>query len=219
MTDLKSVSLPHYSEREEKINSVSHAVGIGFGLTAAFSLCLKAQNALGVISGIIFGVSIIILYAASTVYHILSPSPAKRIMRTVDHAVIYVLIAGTSIPLIIMGVLPFSHIFGTVMTVLSLVIEAVGIFITFFDLERFRVLSMVLYMTLGWMCITLIYPLYKYSRTPLATILLILIGGVVYTVGTTFLALGKKKKYYHSIFHFFVLLGTMLHFFGLYTLY
>ena len=140
-------------------------------------------------------------------------------MRTVDHAVIYVLIAGTSIPLIIMGVLPFSHTFGTVMTVLSLVIEAVGIFITFFDLERFRVLSMVLYMTLGWMCITLIYPLYKYSRTPLATILLILIGGVVYTVGTTFLALGKKKKYYHSIFHFFVLLGTMLHFFGLYTLY
>ena len=78
---------------------------------------------------------------------------------------------------------------------------------------------MVLYMTLGWMCITLIYPLYKYSRTPLATILLFLIGGVVYTVGTTFLALGKKKKYYHSIFHFFVLLGTMLHFFGLYTLY
>lgn len=219
MTDLKSVSLPHYTESEEKINAASHAVGIGFGITAAAALCLKAQNALGIISGIIFGVSIIILYAASTVYHILSPSPAKRVMRTVDHAVIYILISGTSIPLILMGVMPFLKTFAVIMTVLSVVIEVVGIFVTFFDLERFRVLSMVLYMTLGWMCITLVYPLYKYSRSGLATILLILAGGVVYTVGTTFLALGKKKKYYHSIFHFFVLLGTMLHFFGIYSLY
>lgn len=219
MADLKAVKLPVYTKREEKLNAASHALGIVFGIFATAALLLKSNNISHIISSLFFGASIIVLYTASTLYHGLSLSPLKHIMRTVDHSVIYILIAGTSIPLMIMGVLPYKRVFGIIMIALSLIIELVGIFVTFFDMERFRVLSMVLYMTLGWMCVLLIYPLYKYSSHPIFLILTILSGGIVYTVGTTFLALGKKKKYFHFIFHIFVLLGTLLHFFGLYSLY
>lgn len=219
MADLKTVKLPVYTKREEKLNAASHALGIVFGIFATAALLLKSNNISHIISSLFFGASIIVLYTASTLYHGLPLSPLKHIMRTVDHSVIYILIAGTSIPLMIMGVLPYKRVFGVIMITLSLIIELVGIFVTFFDMERFRVLSMVLYMTLGWMCVLLIYPLYKYSSHPLFLILTILSGGIVYTVGTTFLALGKKKKYFHFIFHIFVLLGTLLHFFGLYSLY
>lgn len=219
MADLKAVKLPVYTKREEKLNTASHALGIVFGIFATAALLLKSNNISHIISSLFFGASIIVLYTASTLYHGLSLSPLKHIMRTVDHSVIYILIAGTSIPLMIMGVLPYKRVFGIIMIALSLIIELVGIFVTFFDMERFRVLSMVLYMTLGWMCVLLIYPLYKYSSHPIFLILTILSGGIVYTVGTTFLALGKKKKYFHFIFHIFVLLGTLLHFFGLYSLY
>lgn len=219
MADLKTVKLPVYTKREEKLNAASHALGIVFGIFATAALLLKSNNISHIISSLFFGASIIVLYTASTLYHGLPLSPLKHIMRTVDHSVIYILIAGTSIPLMIMGVLPYKRVFGVIMITLSLIIELVGIFVTFFDMERFRVLSMVLYMTLGWMCVLLIYPLYKYSSRPIFLILTILSGGIVYTVGTTFLALGKKKKYFHFIFHIFVLLGTLLHFFGLYSLY
>lgn len=205
MADLKAVKLPVYTKREEKLNAASHALGIVFGIFATAALLLKSNNISHIISSLFFGASIIVLYTASTLYHGLSLSPLKHIMRTVDHSVIYILIAGTSIPLMIMSVLPYKRVFGIIMIALSLIIELVGIFVTFFDMERFRVLSMVLYMTLGWMCVLLIYPLYKYSSHPIFLILTILSGGIVYTVGTTFLALGKKKKYFHFIFHIFVL--------------
>lgn len=219
MADLKTVVLPTYTKTEEKLNAASHALGILFGIFATAALLIKSNNIAHIISSLFFGASIIVLYTASTLYHGLPLSPVKHIMRTVDHSVIYILIAGTSIPLMIMGVLPYNKIFGTVMIALSLVIELASIFVTFFDMERFKVLSMVLYMTLGWMCVLLIYPLYKYSPHPILIIALILSGGIVYTVGTTFLALGKKKRYFHFIFHIFVLAGTVLHFFGLYSLY
>lgn len=219
MSNLKTVKLPFYTEKEEKLNTASHAVGVIFGIFATAVLLKKSHNIESIISSLFFGASIITLYSASALYHGLPVSPLKHIMRTVDHSVIYILIAGTSIPLMIMGVLPYNKIFAFVMIILSLIIEAVGIFVTFFDVERFRVLSMVLYMTLGWMCVLLIYPLYKYSPHPYVLISLILLGGIIYTVGTTFLVLGKRKRYFHFIFHIFVLTGTLLHFLALNSLY
>lgn len=211
-----AVKLPSYSKGEEIFNAVTHAVGIIFGVVICFLCWQKATNTTGYIGAVIYGVSIIILYTGSTVYHAVTPSLIKKFFRVVDHAVIYVLIAGTSITIMVIGVLPYNKIFAQIMIALSLVITIVGTALTYIDQEKFKTVQMVLYMVLGWMCIVLIYPLYKYNKHPLLLIMFVLLGGVIYTVGTTFLALGKKKKYFHGIFHIFVLAGTVIHFLGIY---
>lgn len=212
----EAVQLPNYTRKEELFNAVSHAVGILFGLVT-FCLCFtKATNMTGYLGAIIYSLSIIILYTASTVYHALEPSLIKKIMRVVDHAVIYVLISGTSITLMLLAVYPYNKPLAIAMISISLAIDIVGTTLTYIDQERFKTVQMVLYMVLGWMCLILMYPIFKNCENAAKLILFVLLGGIVYTVGTTFLALGKKKKYFHGIFHVFVLAGTLLHFIGIY---
>lgn len=212
----ESVKLPSYTKGEEIFNSVSHGIGIAFGLLSFVTLFLKATTAGTRIGAAIFGVSMMVLYASSTVYHAIKPSYVKKIMRVVDHAVIYLLISGTSIPIMIVGILPYNKPFAVIMITLSLIIGTIGTVLTYIDQEKFKVVQTVLYMVLGWMCLVMIYPLYKYCENAVQLIIAIVAGGAVYTVGTTFLALGKKKKYFHSIFHLFVLAGSLIHFIGLY---
>lgn len=212
----EKVKLPTYTKGEEIFNSISHAVGIIVGLLSGALCWQKATNTPGYIGAVIYAVSIVILYSGSTLYHAISPGLVKKFFRVVDHAVIYVLIAGTSITVTVLGVYPNNRLFAIIMISLSLVIATVGTVLTYVDQEKYKTVQMVLYMVLGWMCLVLIYPLYKYCQNFTELVLCVLIGGIVYTVGTTFLALGKKKKYFHSIFHLFVLAGTVIHFVGIY---
>lgn len=211
-----SVKLPNYTKGEELFNAISHAIGIIFGFIA-FSLCFsKATSTPAYIGAVIYSLSIIILYTASTVYHALEPSLIKKFMRVVDHAVIYVLISGTSITLMLLAVYPYNRPLAIAMMSVSLIIDIVGTTLTYVDQEKYKTVQMVLYMVLGWMCLILIYPIYKYCENATKLIMFVILGGIVYTVGTTFLALGKKKGYFHGIFHVFVLAGTVLHFLGIY---
>lgn len=212
----ENVKLPDYTKGEEVFNSVTHGVGVLFGLFSLIMFLLKSANLYSQIGAIIFGVSMIILYTSSTVYHVLKPSYAKKIMRVVDHAVIYLLIEGTSIPIILVGIMPYNKVFAYIMIALSLTIGTVGTALTYIDQEKFKVVQTVLYMVLGWMCLVLIIPLYKYLPNAVRLIIYILLGGTVYTVGTAFLSLGRTKRYFHSIFHLFVLCGSLIHFLGLY---
>lgn len=212
----ENVKLPSYTKGEEIFNSVSHGIGIIFGLLSFVTLFLKATETGTKLGAVIFGVSMMILYSSSTIYHAVKPSYAKKILRVVDHAVIYLLISGTSIPIMIVGILPYNKPFAVTMITLSVIIGTVGTVLTYIDQEKFKVVQTVLYMVLGWMCLVMIYPLYKYCENSVRLIVAIILGGAVYTVGTTFLALGKKKKYFHSIFHLFVLAGSLIHFIGLY---
>lgn len=212
----ENVKLPDYTKGEEVFNSVTHGVGVLFGLFSLIMFLLKSANLYSQIGAIIFGVSMIILYTSSTVYHVLKPSYAKKIMRVVDHAVIYLLIEGTSIPIMLVGIMPYNKVFAYIMIALSLTIGTVGTALTYIDQEKFKVVQTVLYMVLGWMCLALIIPLYKYLPNAVRLIIYILLGGTVYTVGTAFLSLGRTKRYFHSIFHLFVLCGSLIHFLGLY---
>lgn len=212
----ENVKLPNYTKGEEVFNSITHGVGILFGLFSLIMFLLKSANLYSQIGAIIFGVSMIILYTSSTVYHALKPSYAKKIMRVVDHAVIYLLIEGTSIPIMLVGIMPYNKLFAYIMIALSLTIGTVGTALTYIDQEKFKVVQTVLYMVLGWMCLVLIIPLYKYLPNAVRLIIYILLGGTVYTVGTAFLSLGRTKRYFHSIFHLFVLCGSLIHFLGLY---
>lgn len=215
-TYFESVKLPSYTRSEEIFNSVSHGVGILFGLLSGVLFLTKATDIDSRLAAVIFGLSMMVLYTASTVYHAVEPSYAKKVLRVVDHAVIYVLIEGTSIPLMLVGVMPYNRPFAFAMIVLSLVIGTVGTVLTYIDQERFKTVQMVLYMVLGWMCLVLIYPLWKYCSNALPLIGLILLGGTIYTVGTVFLALGRTTRYCHGIFHLFVLAGSFIHFTAFY---
>lgn len=212
----ESVKLPSYTKGEEIFNSLSHGIGILFGLVVCILCWNKATNSSGYLGAVIYGLSIIALYAGSTIYHAVSPSLIKKFFRVVDHATIYLLIAGTSITIMVVGILPHNKIFAGIMIAISLAITVVGTALTYIDQEKYKNVQMVLYMVLGWMCLVLMYPLYKYCSNSWQLIAFVLAGGIVYTVGTTFLALGKTRKYCHGIFHVFVLAGTVLHFLGIY---
>lgn len=215
-TYFESVKLPSYTRSEEIFNSASHGIGILFGLLSGVLFLTKATDIDSRLAAVIFGLSMMVLYTASTVYHAVEPSYAKKVLRVVDHAVIYVLIEGTSIPLMLVGVMPYNRPFAFAMIALSLVIGTVGTVLTYIDQERFKTVQMVLYMVLGWMCLVLIYPLWKYCSNALPLIGLILLGGTIYTVGTVFLALGRTTRYCHGIFHLFVLAGSFIHFTAFY---
>lgn len=209
---LDNVSLPFYTEKEDKANSISHLVGAVFGAIAMTVLLIKSNDISHIISSIIFGVAMIILYSGSSIYHKLSPGRAKKIARLVDHSVIFILITGTSIPLMILDVLPYYKTLAIVCITVSVITAILGITLTFIDQEKYKALQMVLYMVLGWMCIFLFYPIYKCDPNALLLFGLLILGGAIYTLGTIFYSIGRFKRYYHFIFHLFILGGTVTHF-------
>lgn len=209
---LDNVKLPYYSKSEDKANSISHFIGAVFGAAATVILLIKSEDSSHVISSLIFGAAMIILYSGSSFYHMLSPGNAKKFARLIDHSVIFVLITGTSIPLMILDVLPYYKTLAVICITVSVVTAVLGITLTFIDQEKFKKLQMVLYMVLGWMCLFLFYPIYKCDPNALLLFGMLILGGAIYTVGTIFYSLGRFKPYFHFIFHLFILGGTVTHF-------
>lgn len=210
------IRLPVYTKTEDRANSISHIIGVGFGIVAMILLLIKSHDIPHVISSIIFGTAMIILYGSSAIYHWMAPGNPKKFARLVDHAVIFVLITGTSIPLMILDVLPYYKWLAIACISVSAVTAVLGIALTFIDHEKYNTLQMVLYMLLGWMCIFLFIPIYKSDAGWLELFVMLLVGGAVYTLGTIFYAKGRFKKYYHFVFHLFILGGTVIHFLAFY---
>lgn len=214
-TGLQKIGIPKYTLGEELISAISHGLGAALGI-AALCLCVVKSMAGGsgysVVSSWIFGFSIIILYTMSCVYHSLKPGNAKRVMRVFDHCTIFLLIAGSYTPFTLVslnGALGWT-IFGIIwgMAIIGIVLNAV-------DMERFKVLSMCCYIGMGWAIIFAIKPLIQSVASE--GIRLLVIGGIIYTIGAVVYGIGSKVKYMHSIWHFFVLAGTILHFFTIYN--
>ncbi len=214
---LSKVTLPTYSKGEEIFNAVSHGMGIPLGILSLIFCLLKATDINAYLGATVFAASVVILYTCSTLYHSLKKSDAKKIMRLLDHSTIFILITGTSIALTVICVYPYNKILAIVMSSFSFIMSTVGTALTFIDQEKYKKVQMTLYMIVGWISVILIYPIYKNCANGPLIIALIIAGGVIYTVGTAFYAVGKKKKYFHCIFHIFVLSGTVLHFLSIYT--
>ncbi len=212
---LQKVTLPTYSKGEEIFNAISHGLGIPLGILACVFCLLKASDVNTVIGSVVFAVSVVVLYTCSTLYHSLKRSDAKKVMRLLDHSTIFILITGTSIAMTIICVYPYNKTLAIVMSSLSFILSTVGTALTFIDQEKYKKVQMTLYMVVGWIMVVLIYPIYKNCGGTIVA--LIAVGGLIYTVGVVFYALGKKKKYFHSIFHLFVLCGTILHFICIYS--
>lgn len=211
-TNLASRTLPDYTRAEERFNMISHIVGGGMGI-AATVLCVVAAalegNVYGVVSGAIFGGSMVALYTISSVYHGLRGGTGKKVMQILDHCTIYFLIAGTYTPFCLCAIREHDSALGWGTFGFVWALAVVGIVLNAIDLKRFQKLSMVLYLGMGW-CIILTGKLIVQLLGGTGFALLVG-GGVAYTVGAVFYGLGHKKRYIHSVFHLFCLVGSALH--------
>lgn len=216
-TPLADRKLPDYTKGEEIFNFVSHVVGGVFGIVALVLCVVRAglhHDPWGVVFGSIYGVSLITLYTISAVYHGLRPERAKKVLQVLDHCTIYFLIAGSYMPVLFCAIRPVSAALAWVLFGAILAISAMAITFTAIDLKKYRVLSMICYIGIGW-CIVFIAPIALKAIAP-EGLWLLLIGGIAYTVGAVLYGLGRKIRYMHSVFHLFVLAGSILQFFCIY---
>ena len=204
---------PQYSKSEEKLNVLTHAFGLLLSIIGLPFLVVKSFHYDGFwkpMSIIIYGASLLILYAASTFYHASKDPKLRRKLNIFDHAAIYVLIAGTYTPYTLItleGTLGW-FIFG-----FTWVFALIGIVLKLFYTGRFDKLSTMMYVLMGWQIILVIKPLI--DSFSLEGIKLLFVGGVFYTIGALLYSI-KKVKYNHAIFHVFVVLGSLCHFFSIY---
>lgn len=212
---LRDRILPKYTKGEEIFNMTSHIVGAVLGIVATV-LCIvfaaKNQNVYGVVSGAIYGVTMIILYTMSSIYHGLSPKCfSKRVFQVLDHCSIFLLIAGSYTPFALCTLREYDIATGWTIFGIIWGIAILGIVLNSIDIKKFKVFSMICYLIMGWCIIIKANLLPEFLGT--AGFALLLSGGIAYTVGAILYGVGKKHKYAHSIFHLFILLGSLLQFF------
>lgn len=215
---LISQPIPKYSKGEETFNWITHLIGaiLGFGLMIIFiSLSIiNDYTPLKACSLIIYSFSIMFLYGISTIYHMINESsPWKRLFRILDHNTIYVLIAGTYAPVCAIG-FPNNPEIGLSMIIVEAVCLIIGSVLNLININNkfIKVFTVVLYVIMGWL-VAFAYPAITLLDT--SAMLYILLGGIAYTIGVIFYAAGKKKKWMHSIFHLFVLIGTIIQLVGI----
>lgn len=202
---------PQYTVGEEIANSVTHGIGVALSIAALVIMIVKAAvggaHPASLASALVFGISLILEYLASTLYHAIALQGAKRVFRIIDHSCIYVLIAGSYTPFCLVTLADAG---GIPLCIAVWAIAAAGILFEAFMRERQpRWVTVAIYLAMGWLVVFRLPQLLELLH-PTALVLLAL-GGVCYTVGTVFYVL-KKIRYMHSIFHLWVLAGSVLQF-------
>jgi len=198
---------------EEKLNAVTHGVGAGLAVVALVAL-LVSVHAAGdiwcVTSAVMYGVSLVVLYLASTLYHSFSGRKVKQVFQIIDHSAIYVLIAGTYTPFLLillrgtLGWIMFGVIWG---------LAVVGILFKTVFTQRFEILSTVGYLLMGWLIVFLGKPLVMALPTP--GLIWLVAGGLFYSLGSIFY-LARRLPFHHAIWHLFVIAGSAAHFVTVY---
>lgn len=206
---LNTVGAQQYSPLEERLNVVSHAIGFVLSLAATALLVLRATDIGSVpvlVSFAVFGASLVFLYAASTIYHSATRPALRARLRIIDHASIYLLIAGTYTPFALVTLQgPVGWwIFGVTWG-----LALGGVILKLFFTGRFHIISTLMYVFMGWIIIFAIEPLV--NNLSRAGLLWLVIGGVAYTLGAALYGI-KSLKFNHALFHVFVLVGSLCHF-------
>lgn len=213
-TKLADRILPNYTKGEEICNMVTHIVGGVIGVVALI-LCIVIaslhHNIYGIITGTIFGISMITLYTMSSVYHGLSPRvKGKKVMQVLDHCTIYYLIAGSYGPFALCTLREYDPVMGWSIFGIIWAMAIIGTVFTAIDLKKYKVFSMICYLVMGWCIIVKINILP--TLLGMTGFWLLLAGGIVYTIGAILYGLGKKHNYIHSVFHVCICIGSLLHF-------
>jgi hemolysin III len=216
-TKLRDRSLPDYTKGEEVMNMVTHIVGGSIGVLVLVLCVVKAAlkgNVYGVVGASIYGGSMVVLYAMSSIYHGLRPGMGKKVLQVLDHCTIYFLIAGTYTVLSLSALRPVNPWLGWGMFGFQWAMTALAVTLTAIDLKKYNAFSMVCYILMGWGIIFFL---------PQAMVVLgqqgftlLLAGGITYTIGAILYGIGSKKPWFHSIFHIFVVLGSFLQFLAIF---
>ncbi len=196
---------------EELANGITHGIGLALsvvGLIALVVLSILRGSAWHIAGCTTFGVTLVLLYAASTLYHSFHTPGLKRILKILDHAAIYLLIAGTYTPFTLVNLRGF---WGWTLFALVWGLSVFGIAWKFFHVDRFQLVSTLTYIAMGWLALIAIKPLL--AAVPLSGIMWLVAGGLFYTIGASFLAL-KRVPYHHAIWHVFVMAGSICHYFA-----
>ena len=202
-----------YSPLEEKTNIISHTIGLILSVIALFLMLVRANgsgNILYIVSAGIFGLSMIALYSASTLYHRAKDPKVRARLRINDHATIYILIAGTYTPFTL---ITLNGWVGWTVFAVSWGMAITGVILKLFFTGRFSVLSTLMYVFMGWIVIFAIKPLVNNLSS--AGLSWLFAGGIAYTTGAVIYSI-EKIKFNHAIFHLFVLLGSFCHFISVY---
>ncbi len=210
---LNQIELHKYSLAEELINSISHGVGALLSIAALVVgvICSALYNdTLCVVSMAIYGSMLILLYTNSTIYHALRPNLGKKAFRVIDHCSVFFLIAGTYTPYMLVTL---RGSVGWTFYGIILAAAVLGVTFTVIDFKKFAKFSTGCYLAMGWVIILAIKPLLAYMD--MGGLVLLLIGGLFYTVGAFLYLIGRHKKYIHSVWHFFVLAGSIMHYFSI----
>ncbi len=192
------------------MNMVTHIVGGAIGvavLVAGILLSIQHHSVWGIVSLSIYGLAMIWLYTMSSVYHGLAPSRAKKVMQVLDHCTIYALIAGTYTPILLVALRPHYPVLSWICFGLEWGLLALTTTLTAVDLRKYRVFSMICYIFMGWLVIFIV-PQVMEVLSP-AGFYWLLAGGIAYTIGAILYGIGSKKPWFHSVFHIFVLLGSV----------
>ena len=200
--------LPKYTLGEELWNSITHGLGALFGIFALITTLIKADGARETVACAIYGASLILLYTVSCVYHSLAPCVGKRVMQVLDHCTIYLLIAGTYTPAAMIGVYNADQKIAWVVFVLVWTLLIPAVTLTAVNMEKFSKVSMIFYIGMGW-CIAIDFSA-AVAGMGADGFGFMLAGGIAYTIGAILYGLGKKRRYVHSVFHVFVLIGSVL---------
>ena len=214
-TKLADRILPIYTKGEEIFNMTSHIVGASFGIVALVLCVVFAaihHNTYGVVSGAIYGTTMIILYTMSSIYHGLKPDrKAKKVFQILDHCSIFLLIAGSYTPFCLVSFREYNTAFGWTIFGIIWAMAILGVVLNSIDIKKYKVFSMICYLGMGW-CIIFTANLLP-KLLGIQGLILLVTGGIAYSIGAVLYGIGKKKKYMHSIFHLFILLGSILQFF------
>lgn len=212
-TTLKTIKrlklgLPAYTAIEEILNAFTHGLGVALSIVAIVLLILfsdKTPKTVACIS--VYTTTLFILYIISTLYHALPVNGAKKVFRVFDHCSIFLLIAGTYTPICL---LMLDNTFGLILLSIVVSLCIFGTVLNCIDLKKYSKISMACYITIGWLVVIAMKPLL--SVLSFTQIMYLFTGGVLYTLGAILYALGKNFKYVHSVWHLFVLSGSIMHF-------
>ncbi len=208
---LQDRQLPNYTRGEEIMNMVTHIVGGGLGvliLAACLILAILAKSTLGIVGSAIFGGTMITLYTMSSVYHGLHPGTGKKVMQVIDHCTIYFLICGTYTPILLSSFVPVYPFLGWGLLVAEWGLAILAATLTAIDLKKYNIFSMICYIAMGWGIVFFLPQALAVLTKP--GFLLLLSGGIAYTVGAILYGIGSKQRWFHSVFHIFVVLGSVL---------
>ena len=207
--------LPVYSRGEELMNMITHTVGGALGVVVLLSCVILAalrDNFYGILSCTIYGTTFITMFTISSVYHGLAPGMGKKVMQVIDHCTIYFLIAGTYSAVVLSAIRPIYPALGWGLFIFEWTLALLAATLTAIDLKKYEVFSMVCYIGMGWAIIPFWHQTFIAMTKP--GFLLLLAGGIAYTIGAVLYGLGVKQKWMHSVFHIFVVLGALVQYFA-----